>query len=114
MPWFNDFPDQFTAQVLLGHPLFSSKGHDVNTATTKQSAAPEAYQVIFNPPATIVYWMDGTKTVVKCDNDDFSEEFGFAMACVKKLYGTRSRFKNQFKYASRPYLKPTDGKEHSV
>lgn len=65
----------------------------------------EAEQVIFNPPATIVYWKDGTKTVVRCDNDEFSEEFGFAMACVRKLYGTRNRFKAQYKNALRPYLK---------
>lgn len=65
----------------------------------------EAEQVIFNPPATIVYWKDGTKTVVRCDNDEFSEEFGFAMACVRKVYGTRNQFKAQYKNALRPYLK---------
>ena len=31
--------------------------------------------VIFNPPATVVYWSDGTKTVVKCSvNDKFDPE----------------------------------------
>lgn len=59
-------------------------------------------QVIFNPPATIVYWEDGTKTVVKADNDTFSEEFGYAMACMRKVYGTRAEFKAQFKNAIRP------------
>lgn len=65
----------------------------------------EAKQVIFNPPATIVYWKDGTKTIVRCSNDEFTEEFGFAMACVRKLYGGRSLFKAQYKTAQRPYLK---------
>ena len=64
----------------------------------------ETERVIFNPPATVVYWTDGTKTIVKCDNDDFSEEFGFAMACVRKLYGTRNLFKRQYKDAKRSYL----------
>ena len=45
-------------------------------------------KVIFNDPATIVYWHDGDKTVVKCsDNDTFSEETGLVMAINKKLFG---------------------------
>lgn len=45
-------------------------------------------KVIFNDPATIVYWHDGGKTVVKCsDNDTFSEETGLVMAINKKLFG---------------------------
>ena len=48
---------------------------------------PEADRVIFNPPATIVYWKDGSKTVVKTHGEDFDEEKGFAMAVVKRLYG---------------------------
>lgn len=62
-------------------------------------------QVIFNPPATIVYWQDGDKTVVRCNNDEFSEESGFAMACMRKIYGTRANFKAQFKDAYRPQEK---------
>ena len=47
---------------------------------------PKVKQVIFNPPATIVNWTDGTKTVAMCSPEDkFNEEFGFAMACAKKL-----------------------------
>ena len=60
---------------------------------------PMPTQVIFNPPATIVYWEDGDKTVVRCDNDVFSEEFGYAMACMRKAYGSRANFKAQFKNA---------------
>jgi len=71
----------------------------------------ETERVIFNPPATVVYWTDGTKTVVKCDNDDFSEEFGFAMACVRKLYGTRNLFKRQYKDAQRNYPNAEDAGE---
>ena len=38
---------------------------------------PEIKNVIFNDPATIVFWNDGTKTVVK----------GLIMAITKKIYG---------------------------
>lgn len=42
-------------------------------------------KVIFNDPATIVYWTDNTKTVVKCCKDDkFDAETGLAMAICKR------------------------------
>jgi len=50
---------------------------------------PEIERVIFHEPATIVFWNDGTKTVVKCmEGELFDEEKGIAMAFMKKLYGT--------------------------
>lgn len=45
-------------------------------------------RVVFNGPATIVFWPDGTKTVVKCQNDEpFDPEKGVAMAIIKKYFG---------------------------
>ena len=53
-------------------------------------------KVIFNKPATIVFWADGTKTVVKCaDFDIFDPEKGLAMAICKRVYG--DRFHSVFK-----------------
>lgn len=44
-------------------------------------------QVIFNDPATIVTFSDGTKVCVKaCANDKFSKEVGLMYALVKRLY----------------------------
>lgn len=43
--------------------------------------------VIFSEPATIVFWKDGTKTVVKCQNEEYDPEKGIAMAIAKKVYG---------------------------
>lgn len=57
--------------------------------------------VIFNDPATIVFWYDGTKTVVKCQpGDTFDPEKGLAMAICKKILGTngsQSNFNDFFK-----------------
>lgn len=54
--------------------------------------------VIFNEPATIVYWTDGTKTVVKCqDNDIYSKETGLAIAIAKKALGNKGNFNEVFK-----------------
>ena len=51
-------------------------------------------RVIFNDPATIIYWKDGSKTVVKRSEDDiWDPEKGFCMAIIKKLYGRTSFIK---------------------
>lgn len=50
---------------------------------------PRPKEVIFHDPATIVYWTDGTKTVVKCGpHDTFDPEHGLAMAIAKKQLGS--------------------------
>lgn len=59
---------------------------------------PEIKNVIFNDPATIVFWEDGTKTVVKCqDGDEFDPEKGLAMAIAKKAYGNKGSYCNKLK-----------------
>ena len=48
----------------------------------------EIVDVIFNGPATIVFWRDGTKTVVKrAIGDPFSEDAGVALCIAKKMMG---------------------------
>lgn len=55
-------------------------------------------KVIFNDPATIVFWNDGTKTIVKTQNgEDFDREKGFAMAVAKKALGNTSKYYDEFK-----------------
>ena len=57
---------------------------------------PEVKKVIFNDPATIVYWKDGTKTIVKCqEGDNFDPEKGFAMAFLKKCWGNKGNFNDK-------------------
>ena len=54
--------------------------------------------VIFNNPATIVFWSDGTKTVVKAGpNDIFDPEKGLAMAISKKMLGNNYKAYGRFK-----------------
>ena len=44
-------------------------------------------QVIFNGPATIVYWKDGCKTVVKCQEGALNDpEKGLAMAVTRHYF----------------------------
>ncbi|MBP5597847.1 MAG: hypothetical protein J6Y02_20940 [Pseudobutyrivibrio sp.] len=53
--------------------------------------------VIFNNPATIVLWADGTKTVVKAENEEFDPEKGLAMAIAKKALGNNYDYYDIFK-----------------
>ena len=48
-------------------------------------------QVIFNNPATIIFWSDGDKTVVKKEgNTEFNPYYGFCTAVTKKVFGHNS------------------------
>lgn len=54
-------------------------------------------KVIFNDPATIVFWKDGTKTVVKASNEGFDPEKGLSMAIAKKAFGNEGNYFNEIK-----------------
>ena len=52
-------------------------------------------KVISNEPATIVFWKDGTKTVVKCqEGDTYDLEKGILYAIIRKVYGEGREYTN--------------------
>ena len=58
-------------------------------------------RIIFNPPATIVFWTDGTKTVVKCaEGEKFDPYTGFCYAFTERCLGSISRIKKLCKKSS--------------
>lgn len=49
-------------------------------------------KIIYNGPATIVFWADGTKTVVKRAKKEKDNKYNaFCAALAKKLFGNNSR-----------------------
>ena len=54
-------------------------------------------KVKFNPPATIVFWTDNTKTVVKCKGEEYDPEKGLAMCISKKMLGDKGNYYEVFK-----------------
>ena len=55
-------------------------------------------KVIYNDPATIAFWSDGTKTIVKAQPGDiFDPEKGLAMVIAKKVCGNKGNYYNSFK-----------------
>ena len=58
----------------------------------------EIKKVIFNDPATIVFWTDNSKTVVKCgERDTYDPEKGLAMCIVKRYLGNKGNYYNKLR-----------------
>lgn len=63
----------------------------INLNLWPRGAEMQITQVIYSDPATIVYWKDGTKTVVKCqEGDTYDKEKGLALCFMKKMLGNKS------------------------
>ena len=71
----------------------------IDTTVPNGVGSMDIERVIFNDPATIVIWKDGTKTVVKCRNEPYDPEKGLAMAIAKKARGNRGSYYGVFKEA---------------
>lgn len=57
----------------------------------------EIKDVKYNNPATIVFWKDGTKTVVKCQKGDtYNPELGLAMCIIKKMCDNKGNYNDVF------------------
>lgn len=62
----------------------------------------EVKKIIFNGFKTIVFWNDGTKTIVSMSKEErnFDPEDAFRAAYTKKMYGTNSKIKRVIKEKS--------------
>lgn len=64
-----------------------------HVAVSQPRVLPMPVNVIFRAPATIVFWDDGDKTVVKCQpGDTYCAETGLCMAMLKKYMGNDNTF----------------------
>ena len=71
---------------------------------SQQKLKPKIKNVIFNDPATIVFWTDGTRTVVKTqDGEIFDPEKGLAMAISKKALGNSREYYHTFLHWLKQY-----------
>lgn len=82
---------EFNAQMIHAD-LMAARRKPVNPKSLKID------RVIFNKPATIVFWKDGTKTIVKAQGKEkFDKEKGLAMAIAKKALGNEGKYYDEFK-----------------
>lgn len=86
---------EFLSKMKFPHDIANYCENDVlMTIKAKNFYSLNVSKIIFNSPATIVFWEDGTKTVVKCSaEDEFSEYYGFLAALGKKVYESNSQIK---------------------
>ncbi len=48
-------------------------------------------KVLFKKPATVIFWSDDTKTVVKCaESDTYNELLGFFICVMTKVLGKKT------------------------
>lgn len=74
--------------------LLSSSSGSIYTGTKVMLKIKD---VIYSNPATIVFWDDGTKTVVRCGKDEtFDPEKGLAMAISKRVLGSNYAWHGRF------------------
>lgn len=116
MDWFKElWNDDSYSKLLRSYRrdnidalLYYVKGPDKSLSTNKETAERSDYmlyydirkfikKVKFNPPATIVFWTDNTKTVVKCKGEDYDPEKGLAMCISKKVLGDKGNYYEIFK-----------------
>ena len=75
--------DENSIDFLLGTDRIHSGRTNGKLASTRTIR-----KVIYNPPATIILWKDGSKTVVKCSEDDIYDPMtGFLLCCLKHFLG---------------------------
>lgn len=92
-----DSSDPYDSTTVLTVEIGGHHHTPYHLMSRNRTNKPEIARVIFNNPATIVFWSDGTKTVVKCDErDEFDPEKGLAMAIAKKSLGNNYKYYEVF------------------
>ena len=84
-------------------PDYTPKKKDINIDIGAFTTVPKDYvikkytmphRIIFNYPATIVFWEDGTKTLVKCATGTDPDLYNaFCAALAKKIFDSNSHLK---------------------
>lgn len=93
---------------------YANQAKEILNATYGKRAAYTIKKVIFNPPATVVYWSDCTKTVVKCNvNDIFDPEKGLAMAIAKRCVGNTGAYYAEIRHWVAECRKDYPGKPYT-
>ena len=77
---------------IIGSPIIDRIANDpslqdeIEDELSLDDYLPFPDEVIFHNPATVIYWDDGEKTVLKCHGDDaFDERMGLMVSAVKKV-----------------------------
>lgn len=93
---YDSIADYLKDNVKTVEPLYPRVLIPPNACYGTMKTSPKVKRVIFNPPATIIFWTDNTKSVVQCQEGDvFDAEKGFVLAYMKKLLGNDNTFNKE-------------------
>lgn len=107
-------PTNLTATAYLTPSYVPTNKINYGGYRTTPAKNPTIENVIFNPPATIVFWSDKSKTIVKADYDyeSFDPEKGLAMAITKKLMGdNKGHYYELFKHWRKKWVEQNEAAE---
>lgn len=113
------FTEQATKDLLNSIYGINSKTlkEEIQMKTQSQSACNPIKKVIFNDPATIVFWNDGAKTVVQARGEAFDPEKGLAMAICRHYLCDichLEEYHGLFEKHLKGYRKPNTGYGYNV
>lgn len=89
----SSWADRLAALGMVPTPVKASTKKEVMQKMTLESPKQhyKPVRIIYNSPATIVFWSDGTKTVVKKrKGEKFNEYNAFCAALAKKVFESNS------------------------
>ena len=100
--WSNKSPSANSETTITKDKTEGGKNMNRKETTNKSNRVSPDFRrfikkVKFNPPATIVFWTDNTKTVVKCKGESYDPEKGLAMCISKKMFGDKGNYYEVFK-----------------
>lgn len=90
--------DKNILEMIISNPFFVTKDIYNKGGFIPTYRYPKVEKIIYNfkkpdKPATIVFFDDGQKVIVRCDADEFTREGGLAQCYLKKILGTRGNIK---------------------
>lgn len=104
-----DRPDLSIKKINHSTPAFDPKTslfiREIVGYEQKKANSMKIKNVIFQDPATIVFWEDGTKTVVRAEGEGYDPEKGLAMAISRKALGNNRDYYNTFIHWLKKYKK---------
>ncbi len=93
--WGGNSPNEVTANVKFADLFFQPQPYTKYKQTVEEKLGIKDY--IIKKDATIIYWEDGDKTVVKmCEGDKYDKRMGFLYAYIQKKSKLSKRKINKF------------------
>lgn len=116
---FNDNMDAINYGAIYHEMNKKKESKNMNKIDYRRKRGLERIKkVIFNDPITVVFWNDGTKTIVKCGEDEsYDPEKGLAMAISKYFFDNEGWYYDVFRKwlpIKEEDVKEEDNKKHMI